>query len=421
MCLLPDKIQEFKKMTILKGNNFSGRTEFLNKIVKLSPTPAEHIYLPPDPSKTFTSFGHTLKNELAIQTSHLKDKSFVDNILHVLGIDRLQERNPFLLSGGEQALAALACALSLNSKIICIDTTLEQLDPRVKEKTLKIMIKLCKANNLKFIMADNRIMDLPFPSHWDKITMPQEKTTTSINLKPTATLKKLLSSFGNSEEISLDNLSFSYNNNIPVFNNVKLSIKPGTIYHLIGGIGTGKSTLSKILVGILPHKYGKMYSGNNDFSPWNKPGEIFAYHFQNPDLQLFANSVQDELIISAKTAFPNSNAHVTQIVDSLLESFGLHPFAQAHPQELPYVLRKRTALASTLAMFRPWTILDEPILGQDGESAIGIASIISQLAKSGRGIIVITHSTWFRKLITGKYLYIENEKIFEKNKCDIYK
>ena len=84
------------------------------------------------------------------------------------------------------------------------------------------------------------------------------------------------------------------------------------------------------------------------------------------------------------------------VIDSLLSAFGLQQVAEQHPLDLPFVLRKRVALASTLAMLRPWIILDEPTLGQDDKSTVGVATLVSALCSLGYGVIIITHCASLR-------------------------
>ena len=81
--------------------------------------------------------------------------------------------------------------------------------------------------------------------------------------------------------------------------------------------------------------------------------------------------------------------------------FGLQEIRKCHPAEMPFVIRKRIAIASTLAMDKPWYILDEPTLGQDNEFINFLLTLLQQLKSQGKGIILISHcKTLIQKLNT---------------------
>jgi energy-coupling factor transporter ATP-binding protein EcfA2 len=72
--------------------------------------------------------------------------------------------------------------------------------------------------------------------------------------------------------------------------------------------------------------------------------------------------------------------------------FGLQQIISCHPAELPYVMRKRISLAATLAMDRPWYILDEPTLVQDESFVQFLVTLLNSLNSKGKGVIIISHS-----------------------------
>jgi energy-coupling factor transport system ATP-binding protein len=92
----------------------------------------------------------------------------------------------------------------------------------------------------------------------------------------------------------------------------------------------------------------------------------------------------------------------------MMKTFGLSRVREEHPLDLPFVVRKRVALAAVLAAATPWVVLDEPTLGQDESSSIAIAKITQTLLDAGTGVIVISHSAWFRNLVHGHPLLLQN-------------
>jgi energy-coupling factor transport system ATP-binding protein len=114
--------------------------------------------------------------------------------------------------------------------------------------------------------------------------------------------------------------------------------------------------------------------------PWKSPGQFVGYHFQNPTFQLFAHTVRHQLA--------NDTCDV-----SLPEEFGLAGMLDVHPLDLPYVLRKRLAIATTIGRQRDCVVFDEPTLGQDANATDAISTILQNI-----GGLRITHSFAFSNL-----------------------
>jgi energy-coupling factor transporter ATP-binding protein EcfA2 len=112
--------------------------------------------------------------------------------------------------------------------------------------------------------------------------------------------------------------------------------------------------------------------------PWKKPGSLTRYHYQDPDLQLFATRVAAQ--------WPPQSERFASI-------FGLTAFANEHPLDLPYVLRKRLAIGCAIASSTPLIAVDEPTLGQDDAAANALHRICCS-----RAGLVISHSKVFRDL-----------------------
>jgi energy-coupling factor transporter ATP-binding protein EcfA2 len=157
-------------------------------------------------------------------------------------------------------------------------------------------------------------------------------------------------------------------------------LEPGHIYRLNGPNGCGKSTLAKLLTGILPLTNGEIQINDKPFNVYLSPGKLARLHFQSPDSQLFADTVRDELNSLPANAAKNA-AHFA----------GLDSFLDHHPFDLPFVLRKRLALTLILHTSAPWLIFDEPTLGQDEHAQSTLKSAFQKLAEKGYGVILISH------------------------------
>jgi energy-coupling factor transport system ATP-binding protein len=122
-----------------------------------------------------------------------------------------------------------------------------------------------------------------------------------------------------------------------------------------------------------------------------------AYHFQNPDLQLFSTTVWSE-VLAGPRALGCSEEEASRRAGRALSQLAIpDDFRGAHPLDLPFALRKRLALAATISAGTPWIILDEPSLAQDAGNTTAIRFLLTGLAQAGMGVIVISHS----RLLTG--------------------
>jgi energy-coupling factor transport system ATP-binding protein len=383
-------------LVIVSGPNFSGRTKLLQEATyyqdpfaepsepraAIKPPGIRCAYVGVEGTATYSGIARTVGSELAIHgrlagggTSQQQSPIF-----SWFSERGLLDRNPFKLSGGEQAMLALGTACAIEPDVLAVDNTLEQLHPDVVSVAIESLKERAASD---ILLCDNRLSERnSLPQHSQKHLVKNDGARYALaNAAPITLLEPV--------SLELSNIRFAYDRGPSVFDKLSLRLEPGRIYHLCGPNGAGKSTLAKLIAGLLKLKEGTIRSQGVAVRPWKKPGRIAAYHFQNPDHQLFRHTVAAELAASLNTTPGGwSLGHV----HLLLAAFGLSSLAEIHPFDLPYVLRKRVALAAACALVRPWLILDEPTLGQDDETALRFAEMLRSYANRGRGILLISHS-----------------------------
>lgn len=195
--------------------------------------------------------------------------------------------------------------------------------------------------------------------------------------------------------ITVDNLSFTYPDGTPALFDIDLEIGEREFIALIGQNGSGKTTFSKCLNGLLKPTKGKVFVGELDTQQKGIVKQLVTkvgYVFQNPDHQLFNRSVWSEIAYG-----PNnlglSEAEIKERVEEAALVAGVHEsIFDTHPYFLDKGLRQRVAIASILAM-RPKTIIvDEPTTGQDVRQSIEVMNFLRSLWKDeGHTVIIITH------------------------------
>jgi energy-coupling factor transporter ATP-binding protein EcfA2 len=376
-------------ITAFRGPNFSGRSTlmrrqtFFGEQADAKPKGSRYAYFDLQVPSYFSGIASTVAQELHLSTAGANSdlQLIAQDINYALDFERLHARNPYVLSGGEQSVLGVLVALLLEPRAIGIDCALEQLSPQWRNVIIAALSESLE-NIDDIYLADNRLaeIDALLQKHISFLEMAPQPA-------PVPTIKSQLPSFDICPcRISVDKLRFRYQQTQgDILANLDFEFVPGTIYQLSGPNGIGKSTLSKLLAGILSPSAGRfLMEGRKQINLTQQPGRYFAYHFQNPDYQLFSTSTSREVEIS----LPSPSHQLLEWLDC----FGLTQFAKVHPLDISYSLRKRLALAATFAMQRPWLILDEPSLGQDRVTTEAICALCRAYVARGAGIIVISHS-----------------------------
>lgn len=193
--------------------------------------------------------------------------------------------------------------------------------------------------------------------------------------------------------IEFKDIHFSYFKNIPVLKGINFSIYPHEYVCIIGRNGCGKSTISKILVGLLKplsgeiELFGKKIDAGNVKYLRNNVGIVF----QNPDNQFVGLTVEDDI------AFGLENRKVPQeemkrIIKLAAEAIGITDLLQKEPSDLSGGQKQRVAIAGVLAINPEVIIFDESTSMLDPKGKSELKQIILDLrAKVNKTIISITH------------------------------
>ncbi len=214
--------------------------------------------------------------------------------------------------------------------------------------------------------------------------------------------------------IKFDNVSFGYKSSKPVIKEAKFEINRGDFIAVTGANGSGKTTLGKLIMGILKPTGGKVYMEDNDISTMS-PGQIgrkIGYLFQNPELQIFALTVMEELSFPLKIKNVSGNI-INDKVDKILKLLHLEYHRDSLTFNLSYGEKQRLAIAGILINEPHFLILDEPATGLDPIRKNILLSILQNLLSKGVGMMVISHDDSFIKNFSGRTFKICGGEIFE--------
>jgi energy-coupling factor transport system ATP-binding protein len=196
--------------------------------------------------------------------------------------------------------------------------------------------------------------------------------------------------------LALEGVGFVYPDGTRALTAVDLAIAPGELVAIVGQNGSGKSTLVRHLNGLLRPTEGRVLHDREDVAGRRVAAlaSQVGIVFQNPDRQIFAGKVRDEVSFGPRM-LGRSESEATAAGAAALEIVGLTDAIDANPYDLGYSRRKLLAIASVLAMDTPVVVLDEPTTGQDARGIARVQAVLADLAAGGRTVIAISHDMRF--------------------------
>jgi energy-coupling factor transport system ATP-binding protein len=360
----------------------------------------------------------------------------VHECLELLGLTGFDDRNPGNLSGGQKQLLALAAVLALKPKLLVLDEPTTDLDPLRVEDLLDTLDRLDRTQALTLVLLgeDLRLArlctrlvlldqgkivadgppdlvlrevelmrklglnppELPALFHdLGETTLPLTLTEAVAQARRLGWTGRITSGSSPSEAeptvpapelLALRQVTFAYPGPAPVLQDFSLSFQKGELTAILGPNGSGKTTVLKLLRGLLTPQSGEL---------WQPPGEKFrvGFVFQNPDYQLFAEDVWEEVAFGVRLLNLDPR-EVEQRVETALARVHLLDRARDDPFSLTKGQRQRLAVAGVLALAPQVIILDEPTTGLDHREQRDLLDLIRELHSQGHTVIMVTHSMW---------------------------
>ena len=215
--------------------------------------------------------------------------------------------------------------------------------------------------------------------------------------------------------LEIREVSFSYPGQSPALNKVSVSIAPGEFIGLAGRNGSGKTTLTRLMVGLTKPAAGQVLldgKSAQDCGPAVMARSV-GYVFQNPDRQIFRDTVATEVAYGPEQMDWNETERQAAVADALSMT-GLTELADAYPRGLARSFRQKVAIASALALRPRLLILDEPTSGQDEEEKQQLMQLLGDLNRRGLGVILVTHDMELLLEHTRRTVVLHHgEKVFD--------
>ena len=318
-----------------------------------------------------------------------------------LGIENLLGRNIFKLSGGEKQIIAFASAYAAEPEIYVLDEPSSNLDNTSVER-LKELLHYIKAQGKTVIIAEHRlnylrsaigrvvylrggrIMQEFTAAQFSTLSEREQISMGLRTLKETRiTIPECTAVKG---ELCIERIISRYTKQEICF-----GASSGDVIGIVGKNGVGKTTLCKIICGLLKEQSGTVsYQGKK--LTRRQRQRLCAMVMQDVNHQLFTDSVVDECELAAPDASKEK-------IDKLLQGSDLLPYKEVHPAVLSGGQRQRLAVCQAVLSGKKVVIFDEPTSGLDYTHMIQTGEIIQKLSHEGYIVLVITHDYEFLNLI----------------------
>ena len=316
--------------------------------------------------------------------------------LDEVGLAGLAGRETATLSGGQLQRLAIAGVLAMEPQILVLDDPTSALDPEGAATVRRIVSDLSAAGRT-VVMVDH---DPDAVAAWADLLLVLEEGKLAYFGAPGAFLddERLVAAAGirprhrcrggvperpepqTPSVLEAIDLTHRYPSGVLALDGIDVTIHRGEFVALLGGNGAGKTTLAKHFAGLLEPSSGTVRSH----------AERVGFVFQNPDHQIFANTVLDEVAFGQRNAgLPDPE--VAARAGRALNRVGLGDVAGLHPLRLGRGDRQRLAVASALAMNPDVLILDEPTTGLDWRGTDALMGLLTDLNRNGTTIVMITH------------------------------
>src|SRR5918993_17029 len=374
----------------------------------------------------------------------------VESVLRQVRLEGFEGRQPATLSGGQKQRLAIASVLSVEPRILCLDEPTTDLDPIGKLGIFEIAEDLKDRDDVTLIVVEHEteetldadriivlregkiVADRPAREVLRDVELLQESSVMPLQVtrffherelwqgqlpltpeEGVAEFKRrrwrvdperhreLVEADAEREEgygepvIEVEGLTHRYPNGVVALEGVDLSVRRGEFLAVLGQNGSGKTTLVKHFNGLLKPTEGTALVDGEETTKQGlrRLGQTVGYVFQNPDHQIFSDTVFDEVAFGPKIR-DMDEGEIEERVEEALAAVSLDGRGDEDPFGLTKGERQRVAVASVLAVRPEVLILDEPTTGLDYAEQRSMMDLVKNLNEAGSTIIVVTHTMW---------------------------
>jgi len=330
--------------------------------------------------------------------------------LEATGIGHLRERAVNTLSTGEKQRLAIASVVAMRPRILILDEPTSNLDLKGTRAVLDTVRRLRHEHGMTALVIEHRVHDMGRIAD-RMLVMDNGRIVADDTPERILSQKQFMAQVGIRyawhvlEEdwsalvpgdlvvhgrkcdiplVELRGVQAGYGRHA-VLNGVDLTIGSGEFVALVGDNGAGKTTVAKVLAGLLRPRRGQVLWNGSARKP--QAGRDVGLLLQNTLSQLFCDSVDDEVAFGPR----NFGSLSVQSLTEALQATDLEGLRSRQPYALSSGQQQRTALAAVLSLRPKLLILDEPTMGQDWRHLSRFMDFLAQINGQGTSVLLITH------------------------------
>ena len=403
-----------------------------------------------------------LENQLM---SNIDMYPLVKSTAKMVDLETMLDRSPHDLSGGQKQRVSLAGILVDDVDVLLFDEPLASLDPKTSKATIEIIDQLHQETNKTIIIIEHRLEDV-LHKHVDRVilmergeivsdTTPDEILASGLLevhgiREPLylSTLKAANAPLTNEDKLSVfeqldfkkfrpsiqtwfdqrpsiapaqnfptllevHGLTYSYDGEKNALEDVSFKIGKGEFVSILGKNGSGKSTITKIIMGVIEPDSGSSYLNGEELSQMSifERSQKVGVVMQNPNHMISHHMIFDEVAFGLRNRGVDES-EVKSKVESVLELCGLSKFRKWPIEALSYGQKKRVTIASILVLEPELLILDEPTSGQDYRNYTSMLNFIQKLNNElGITVVIISHDMHLVLEYTTRSIVIADSKL----------
>jgi len=380
----------------------------------------------------------------------------IAEVMTFLNLAHLKKEFTAKLSGGEKQKVALAAVVAMHPRILVLDEPTSQLDPVAAGEFLDLVEYLNKEMGYTVILIEQRlercfhladrlvVMDqgqiicdrlpgeaarwqvehnLPFIPPVARFFASLGNPVIPLTVRDgRRELKKYLSSSStmvNQHQspvltpvredrapvvLEAKDIWYTYPEGQEVTKGISLQVAEGDFLVILGANAAGKSTLLKLLAGIIKPDRGSVKVFGQDTRKLSLPelGRQVGYLSQNPNDYLFQDTVEDELRFTLNNfQIPDDGR-----CEKILRRLNIYSMRKDNPRDLSGGERQRVALASVLVAGPRLLLLDEPTRGIDYRLKAELGGLLREIASSGGAVVMVTHDVEFAAEYAGRVVMV---------------
>ncbi|MDO6498635.1 ABC transporter ATP-binding protein [Photobacterium sanguinicancri] len=388
----------------------------------------------------------------------------VENTAKMLDLDTMLELSPFDLSGGQKQRVSLAGVMVDDVDILLFDEPLASLDPQTGKQAIEIIDQLHRDTGKTIVIIEHRLEDV-LHRHVDRIILMNRGEIVA-DMTPDALIASpLLQQHGIREPLYISalkaagceiteadkpayfstlmldkfaprvnewfakqaapvatettapllevkNLSYSYDGERQTLKDISFTLNKGEFVSILGKNGSGKSTITRLIMGVLEPDSGSMSFNGEDLSTLSifERAQKIGIVLQNPNHMISHHMIFDEIASGLRNR-GMAEVEVERRVHDVLKLCGLYRLRHWPIEALSYGQKKRVTIATILVLEPELLILDEPTAGQDYHHYTAMMTFIRELnEKLGITILIISHDMHLVLEYTQRAIVIADSK-----------